>query len=191
MGKFSDLWEPGYNSSRPETWASTKDKWQKDSELIKLQKEEQIMATSDNAEEVPPSLEELAAEFTLRVNGATDLPLFMLTEPVQITVKKSDGGFSKRPQIGGEDFKVTGAYAGKRNGLIFTFKPDTVTDFETMEMSEKDAKGLLSGFETWFASFPDMTLAIKEAKKVAADTVEREKNVSKFEQYADMGFGSF
>lgn len=191
MGKFSDLLVPGYNSSRPETWASTKDKWRKDFELIKLQKEEQIMATSDNAEEVPPSLEELAAEFTLRVNGATDLPLFMLTEPVQITVKKSDGGFSKRPQIGGEDFKVTGAYAGKRNGLIFTFKPDTVTDFETMEMSEKDAKGLLSGFETWFASFPDMTLAIKEAKKVAADTVEREKNVSKFEQYADMGFGSF
>ena len=117
---------------------------------------------------------------------------FMLGDPIQVTVKKKDGTYSKRPQIGGEYFEVVRAYTGKRNSLIFVFKPKSVVDFSEMEMSEVDAVKYLGGFKDYLAGCTrDFRETLVDAKEERAKKLEQKKNAEKFKQYESLGFGSF
>jgi hypothetical protein len=118
---------------------------------------------------------------------------FMLAEPATLTVKTKNGNYSKRPHIGGEDFRATGCYLGKRGALIFVFKPIFVSDYDLMEMSEQDTVKKLAGFQEYIkqACAGGYDAVVKESKKAAAVEHEREKNANKFEEYADLGFGTW
>jgi hypothetical protein len=121
---------------------------------------------------------------------------FMLAEPLQLTVKKANkpgDGYSKKPHIGGENFRPVRCYAGKRNKLIYVFKPIEVADYVEMEMDEAQAKKSLTGFEAFVKSITDFDVQrrLKEAQNQASLDAEREKLADRHEVYSDQGFGSW
>ena len=145
------------------------------------------------------SLDHLAASITEKIEAQNAGKLkdsFMLTEPLQLTVKRANkpgDGYSKRPHIGGESFAPVRCYAGKRNALIYVFKPLEVTDYVEMEMSEAQAKKALVGFELWLKNVidRDMDRARQEAQQKASMAAERERLAGREKEYAEQGFGSW
>lgn len=143
------------------------------------------------------SLEHLAETLTnnivARPPGADT---FMLMEPIQLTVKRANkpgDGYSKRPHIGGENFRPLRCYAGKRNKLIYVFKPLEVADYVEMEMDEEAAKKSLGGFTDFLKQITDFDLQnrLKNAQDKASLDAEREKLADRHEVYSDQGFGSW
>lgn len=143
------------------------------------------------------SLDHLAQTIT---NGIVVRPLtkysFMLMEPMQLTVKRANkpgDGYSKKPHIGGENFRPLRCYAGKRNKLIYVFKPLEVADYVEMEMDEETAKRSLSGFEAFLKEVTDFDVQrqLKDAQNKASLAAEREKLADRHEVYSDQGFGSW
>jgi hypothetical protein len=62
-----------------------------------------------------------------------------LDAPCSCTVAFRNGEYRARAFIGAEQFRLTGAYAGRSNKLILVFKPIAPSDFTFMEMSLPDA----------------------------------------------------
>lgn len=121
---------------------------------------------------------------------------FMLGEPMSLTVVKADSTFSKRPMIGGESFTPTGCYVGKRESLIFRFKPNQASDFLVAEMSQMEAVKAFGGsfplfLNTATGTSEKTTDMIEAASKAERDLAEKSKNEGKYNQYADIGYGSW
>ena len=200
---------PGFHSSKPETWGAapvtetigslikkgigmSKDK---KSPIILPTGDEppmQDLSFSDDGVNEVVELKTVADNFT-QFFKSTPPQAFMLGEPMSITIKKRDGGYSKIPQIGGEKFIPSGAYNGKRGTIIFTFRPVHATEFVEMEMDEKIASLRLVGFATYIREAMDggLTKELKSAKVKAAKEAERKKNESMAERYESIGFGTF
>lgn len=118
---------------------------------------------------------------------------FMLLEPLQLTVRKPDGSFSKRAHIGSEEFKPTRCYAGKRGTLIMCMAPLAASDYLEIEVSEEVGNKSFSGFKDYMtANVPtELREARSDALKAAALKSEQKKLEGKVETYADLGFGSW
>ena len=112
---------------------------------------------------------------------------FMLTAPCMLTCKKRTGEFSKVQHVGGEEFRLAGAYLGKRRALIYQFIPLHPASYAVMEMNETEAKANMSGFGKWSSAVGFQGM-IREAKRLASRQDEQAKNKGKDEQYgADWG----
>jgi hypothetical protein len=237
---LSDLMTPGFHSSKPETWASRKNKqgaetvpiksevgkWvdselakahvlglldavdagqkERDSKILeefnRFRKEKGIEVSDDNglaaelaALDDDDTLKTLAGNVTSMFSQVKNPTAFMLGSPASLTVKMKDESYSKRPHIGGEYFIPIAAYAGKKGSLIYVFKCSEVTNYSFMEMSESQAHTMLQGFEPYMkdAFSHGLTQQIRDAKVKAAKEAELADNAKKFEQYADLGFGTF
>jgi hypothetical protein len=117
---------------------------------------------------------------------------FMLASPETLTVKKANGGYSKKAHIGSEDFKPLGAYMGKRGKLIFVFKPVMVADYVEMEMDEHQAKEKLMGFKDWCReNIAEVHAKIAETRAEQAVEKEKEAMAKRSDQYAHLGFGEW
>lgn len=141
--------------------------------------------------EMEKDLQALADELTKQIQA--NPVSCMLMEPLSLTVKKRDGQYSKRPHVGGENFRPESVYAGKRGKMIYVFKPQDVADYVTMEMDENMAKKSLSDFGDYIARVagPEFARSKKEAMEAASMAAEREKLSERIDQYADLGFGSW
>lgn len=162
------------------SFGATREKYEK------LDKEETMEETDIDAMQ-----EEIAKTATSYF--AANHETFMLGEPLQLTVLRRDGRYSKRSHIGGEDFKPIRAYIGKRGKLIYVFRPVMVSDYEHMEMEDSEACEKLTGFKDYIkhAAGSEFERLNNETKRAAADRAEREKLAGREEQYAHLGFGSF
>jgi hypothetical protein len=147
--------------------------------------------------------EEVAMDEEVTMNGFADIMTsfleseqsrrFMLAEPLALTVKKKDGSYSKRPHVGGEEFKVVRCYVGKRAGLIYVFKPVDVADYVEMEMSESQAKTSLNDFAAFIGKVggSEFDRLKRDVMQKASLDAEREKMADRHDVYADLGFGSW
>jgi len=92
------------------------------------------------------------------VNAAVEA--FELQEPVKLAVRRqardhssmAKETWSQHGHIGGEDFRVHGAYLGKRGEAIFIFRPLSPLPYFEAELSEGKARELLRGFPEWLMS---------------------------------------
>lgn len=180
---LADLLTPGFHSSYPETWQSTK-------LAAKLNMEKMMASKESPALEMTTSMDALVAQMNaiLLANQKT----FMLGEPLSLTVKRSNGGYSKRPHTGGEDFQALRCYAGKRDKLIYVFRPVDAADYVEMEMDEAQAKKSLNRFADFLKTYAgsDFDRTRKEIAKKNAEEAELEKLATR-KEYADLGFGSW
>jgi hypothetical protein len=188
------MMQPGFHSSDPSTWASTKEY----AKIEKLQEYNHSMVKERNME---TDKEVTMDEVTM--NGFADIMTsfleseqsrrFMLAEPLTLTVKKKDGSYSKRPHVGGEEFKVARCYVGKRAGLIYVFKPVDVADYVEMEMPESQAKTSLGGFAAFIGKVggSEFDRLKRDVMQKASLDAEREKMADRHDVYADLGFGSW
>lgn len=97
-----------------------------------------LQIEKDNLE----ALAEAAVWLGERLSATSDG--FMLTEAMSLTVK-SEKGYQKAAHTGGEEFKVTAGYHGKRDGAILVFTPVMASNYTLMEMPVAKAKEVLSG----------------------------------------------
>lgn len=150
------------------------------------------MNESETLELVDDSMESLAQQISDYI-GANPQPAMMLVNPQSVTVRKKDGNFSKRPLIGGEQFLLVSCYIGKRNGLIYVFKPVDASDYAHMEMDEGMAKKALSGFDKIIKNVggSEFDRFKKEAMNKASLDAERKKLAGREKNYGEMGFGSW
>jgi hypothetical protein len=189
---FEDMMMPGFNPELPSTWASlklTKLKIKKEKDMGI--KDTPLIASRQTPEEQGVSLEALASQISERMIEKPET--FMLGEAMSLVVKKPDGSCSKRPHIGGEDFRVVRCYIGKREKLIYVFRALEVTDYAEMEMDEAQANRAMAGFGTYIREIggADFELLKKNAMKKLATEAEKIKNAGKEAQYAELGFGSW
>jgi hypothetical protein len=116
----------------------------------------------------------------------------MLAAPETLTVKRTNGAYSKQAHIGSEDFAPKSAYIGKRGKLIFVFAPVMVAEYVEMEMDENQAREKLMGFKDFLKEhLGDVQALIAEARANAATREERKSMESRSEAYKDIGFGSW
>lgn len=126
--------------------------------------------------------------------GAPGVRKFMLGEPMQLTVKFADGRFSKKPHIGGEEFRCVDVYQGKKKSYIYVFKCVDATEYSTMEMTQSQAFEALEGFAHFILEElplrPEME-GVRDAKQKEL-AMQKEKEVAELgNRYADAGFGSW
>lgn len=69
-----------------------------------------------------------------------------LNQSKTLTVKTRQSGFRKVPHVGGEKFALTGAYAGKRDGIIMIARPFTPTEYLQAEIPLEDGVKLFDTF---------------------------------------------
>lgn len=146
----------------------------------------------DELEPPVESIQEAAAKQITR-HFLDNPKVFMLLAPSLLTVLKGDK-YSKRSQIGGEEFVPIGCYEGKRGRLIYTFKPKGVTDFTVAELNHEDAKKAFGNvFETHLKGSPggNVEQLAKDMRKSHADAAEAIKNAEKGGVYANIGWGDF
>lgn len=117
---------------------------------------------------------------------------FMLMAPEALTVKRSNGVYSKKAHIGSEDFKPDSVYMGKRGKLIFVFRPVMVADYTEMEMDETAAREKLMGFKDWCReNLAEVTAKIAETRAEKAVEAEQTAMAKRQEEYAHLGFGEW
>ena len=151
----------------------------------------------DRAAEGAAEQDELEQELTLLAEKITEVltatnETFMLAAPETLTVKRSNGAYSKQAHIGSEDFAPTRAYVGKRGRMIFVFTPVMVAEYVEMEMDENQAREKLMGFKDYLKeNMGDVHAMLAEARANAATREERKSLESRTETYKDIGFGSW
>lgn len=112
-----------------------------------------------------------------------------LRGPETLTVETAKG-YSKTPHIGGEDFRPSSAYVGKRKTIIVKFAPVDAQAYQFMEMEAKQAMGKLSGFDT-YCNDPDhridLASRLRAINTLASNEREREAVKDKFTLYDNFG----
>lgn len=146
--------------------------------------------------------EDLNAEVTMRLTklaeGLTQYfkdvtTTVKLFAPTMLTVKVPGTGFKKVSHIGGEEFKIDSVYLGKKSKLIFAFNPvDTVT-YSQMEMEGDEALAALEHFRNGVdgAVGGDYVQEVSAIRRLEADAREAVATANKFNEYEDIGFGSW
>ena len=135
-------------------------------------------------------LDLLAEEITAVMAATTET--FMLSAPMLLTVKRPGGTFAKVAHVGSEDFQPVRAYMGKRNKMIFVFKPVMVSEYSEMEMDEASATANLVAFKDYLREFVgDIEYKAGQIKARIAGNKEREKLADRAETYKNIGFGSW
>lgn len=76
-----------------------------------------------------------------------------MSQPMSVTVKISSGTYGKKALIGGETILLTGAYLGKRDGVIIQGHISGMIDI--LEFPAKTAESVLTGYETILSTFID------------------------------------
>lgn len=158
-----------------------------------LMPKDEITRTAEGDPEAQALQEELnlLAEKVTQVLQDTS-ETFMLAAPETLTVKRTNGAYSKQAHIGSEDFAPKSAYVGKRGKLIFVFAPVMVAEYVEMEMDENQAREKLMGFKDFLKEhLGDVQALIAEARANAATREERKSMESRSEAYKDIGFGSW
>lgn len=92
------------------------------------EEEKKLQIEKDNREALSEAAEWLGD--TLKAANK----VFMLNEPISLTVKTADKGYQKASHVGGEEFKVVRGYHGKRDGAILVFTPVAASNYTEMEM---------------------------------------------------------
>lgn len=122
----------------------------------------------------------------------------ILNRPMQVTVKKVAGGFSKRPMIGDEPMQVVGAYLGKRDGVIVQARVSDEKTTDIIEIPAHIAEDALDGYKTLVSDFVNsygMTSDIEEANaaREEATRIEQEARDADLRKIrlADERFGSW
>ena len=134
---------------------------------------------------VESAVNDAVMEINDRINSLSDIErTFMLSGPMQLTVKKATGGFAKASHVGGEEFKLTGAYIGKRRALIYQFTPVAAAGYQLMELNETEAKRALAQFNKW-SNGNGFQRLIRDAKKAMAVEQDKEANGDKAAQYGE------
>ena len=150
--------------------------------------ENKTNATSVGASE-PSDLAEFCDLLTKAFEKSTET--FMLNVPAALTVKKPSGAFSKVAHIGSEDFKPVRAYLGVKKNLILVFTPVMVSDYVEMEMPESTARVQLTGFKEWLDENLGYQMTLEKIRVNMANVAEKASLKDKYEQYKDIGFGSW
>lgn len=203
---MSDLLVPGFNSDDPSTWQSKREKIGRELfNTAPLGAEGKNTMPDGAKEKAGVNLQaevEARDEYIVAVNlylnckerhGLT----FMLSEPANLTVQKPGAEFSKVPHIGGEYFILKSCYMGKRGKIIFRLTPDSAAHYSHVEMSETEASNLLAGFREFMAAMnrddiiAKMREKIRDATTAKLEESEREKMAGKYDQYSNIGFGSW
>jgi len=157
----------------------------KDRGLEEFRMVEQVKKTEEEL-----ALDELAKKMSEAMKRTQET--FMLSAPASLTVRKSNGAYSKAAHVGMEDFQPTSAYVGKRGKIIFVFKPVMVADYVEMEMDEQQAFAHLNGFKDFIReNVGDLHRLQSEIKVEMAKKAEEQKLADRFETYKDLGFGSW
>jgi hypothetical protein len=122
------------------------------------------------------TMDDVIAKVNGIIQGCTES--FMLTQVATLTVKRSNGQYSKVAHVGGEDFKLIRVYAVKREQLIYVFKPVMASDYEEMEMMESLAQASLQGFGDYLNTIisSDILQIRQEVKKAKSDLAEKKRN---------------
>ena len=149
------------------------------------------MSTALTNDEIKALASLLKDEFA---RGATKQMVFRLKGPTVATVKRSDGQYRKNSFVGDEEFRLSTAYAGKRNGVIIVFTPKSpVTDYAQMEMGLEEAlKNMGSNFSDFITPFVGKT-----EEKVSQEKESRERrqaqiqNETRAQYLADPRYGAF
>ncbi len=123
---------------------------------------------------------------------ATTAETFMLSAPLSLTVKRPNNTYAKVAHVGSEDFVPVRCYVGKRNKLIFVFKPVMISGYSEMEMDEVSAKASLVGFKPFLnEKIGDLGVKVSSIRAQIASKQEQEKLADRHETYKDIGFGSW
>jgi hypothetical protein len=202
--KFAEfLKTPGYNTDDVERFGGH-DEYMK--HLLKTRKEEKEIADMSSIIKQNNiyigDLDDLSTEEAL-VALVTNITAhfrnkpqtFMLNAPAQLTCKKSNGGFTKKAHIGGEEFSPVSAYVGKRQNIIFILKPDFPAEYEHIELGDREAINMLTNFNPYLneamTNGGRFDASLKKIKKMESNNKESKSLEGKSEQYADIGFGTW
>ncbi len=190
-GKFPNLHDlmntPGLNTGDPSTWPK------------RLAPESVAEASKafnmamEPIEEVDHVLADLRDEINDKIANHPNHPILMLTGPDSLTVVSGTSKYSKSHHMGGEEFRISHCYVGKRNRMIYVFTPRAVTSYKGMEMLEIEAKQKLAGFTEFLATIEDGKFQRKRnelLKNESAKKVEQEV-ASMIEKYESLGFASW
>lgn len=116
--------------------------------------------------------------------------VFTLSGPGVQTIKKTDGSYRKHPFKGGEEFRISTAYAGKKGSVIIVFSPKSpVTDYAQMEMSLDDA--ILSMGGSFKELIKDLVENNFQAANIAFKTDAQIQNEARAHLMADPRYGAF
>lgn len=151
-------------------------------------------AEQQEANEPPSSLEELCIRI-MDVIEEYDLDgakrSIMLTEGGNYTVVRPDGLYRKKALVGGEEFTLYGAYAGKDGKTLYwVLKPTFPCDFTVMHVPEAD-QHLLAGISVWTEG--ELKDLLAERKSIfQQQQAEAERAViGSRDKYKAMGFGTW
>lgn len=126
----------------------------------------------------------LLEPFQSRISSVIDSEarFFEMNQPCKaVTVKTRGEHYKIVPLIGGETFTLTSLYMGKRDGLIFRFKPNYPCNYGSMEMNALDARNYLDDF----GNFIDQILASEESQTIGE---AREKaREAEMKDYVELG----
>lgn len=186
--KFDREWSVKEFAHLLATPGYTTDKSQLKERGLKEYKMEDNKAIERSEEEL--ELDLLAEGISRILDGTTET--FMLSAPVSLTVRRHNNTYSKLAHVGSEDFAPVRCYMGKRNKLIFVFKPVMISEYLEMEMDEVSAKANLMGFKEFLTQFVgDIEYRTGQVKAQIAAKKEAEKLADRHEAYKDIGFGSW
>lgn len=146
------------------------------------QEEKQLQIEKDNQEALVEAAEWLGEE----LKKASIV--YMLNEPLSLTVKTADKGYQKASHVGGEEFKVVRGYHGKRDGAILVFTPVAASNYTEMELPVSKAETL--------SGLPDALTKIgwsKRVKEIAAEKIKAREELANKERTQAYGndYGAF
>lgn len=145
-------------------------------------------------------LADLAQEMTdafKELQGDTTIDACRLTSGESLTVltrvTAGGGSYAKVGHIGGEEFIPSEAYVGKKGKILVKFKPTSVASYVVMEMPADEALTKLEGFDLLSVLKDGTSYRHRIATLRSAGTRirEQEANKDRFEEYKDLGFGTF
>ena len=135
------------------------------------EEEKKLQIEKDNQEALVEAAEWLGEE--LKKAGI----VYMLNEPLALTVKSAEKGYQKASHVGGEEFKVVRGYHGKRDGAILVFTPVAASNYTEMELPVSKAEAL-SGMDEALRSVGWST----RVKQIASDKIKAREDLANKER---------
>ena len=129
------------------------------------------------------NLDALASILNEKIAGPGD-PIFTLGSTFTATLLFPDGGYKKKPVVGGDEFTLRAeCRAGKRGDMIFSLEPVDARDYSRMEMNSIEAFRHLEKFKPAVEAMIGM--AWEKAVKEAFTIREQSKAKKEADSYSD------
>lgn len=130
------------------------------------------------------NLDALASILNDKIAGAAGDLTFTLGATFTATLLFPDGGYKKKPVVGGDEFILRPeCRAGKRGDMIFSLDPVDARDYSRMEMNSVEAFRHMEKFKAWV----EKTLGMDwhKATTSAASIKEQAKAKKEADTYSD------